>query len=299
MKFFKKNYKLFVSLICLVLISFYVLCFGIKKILKHEVYSKPNSQTKIYTVWHTETFEGGGKSRSIYLKKIISAIEKENKDVLFVFVEIKPENLESMLKNSQPDIISFGYGVGKILLTHLKSFSECYGVRDSFIESGSFSNKVYALPFMAGGYAKFEHNSHNPFIYGANNFTDATKGFSDEMTKYESQYLAYKEFVNNKNVSLVGTSRDLFRVCNLNNLGRINARITPLDNYTDLIQYIGITNSDKITNKFVEMACKTNQQSLCDYSLFGVQNNKLYSSDIYNDMENAIFKAKIPNCFDD
>ena len=99
-------------------------------------------------------------------------------------------------------------------------------------------------------------------------------------------------------VQLLGTARDLFRINNLNNIGRANAIINPINTYTDLIQYLGIVNSNKTTQKFMSLALSdTRQNSLIDYSLFSSKYNKIYSSGIYNDMEDAIFNCVIPNVF--
>ena len=104
--------------------------------------------------------------------------------------------------------------------------------------------------------------------------------------------------VYDKKVQLLGTGRDLFRINNLNSIGRTNAMITPIDTYTDLIQYLGIVNSNKITQKFISLALSdTYQNTLVDYSLFSSKYNKIYNSGIYNDMEDAIFSCSIPRVF--
>ena len=148
-----------------------------------------------------------------------------------------------------------------------------------------FNHSLLATEFHVGtnDYIKPEN------IYGTLNL---------KPTENESQYEAYKDFVYDKNVQLLGTGRDLFRINNLNNIGRTNAMIQPVDTYTDLIQYLGITNQNKATMNFVNLALSTTYQNrLKDYSLFSAKYNKLYHSGIYNDMENAIFSCTIPNVF--
>ena len=74
--------------------------------------------------------------------------------------------------------------------------------------------------------------------------------------------------------------------------------ITPIDSFTYLIQYLGITNLNSTTKKIVELALsETYQNKLVDYSLFSSKYNKLYYSGIYNDMEDAISMCRIPNVF--
>ena len=116
----------------------------------------------------------------------------------------------------------------------------------------------------------------------------------------EGQYDAYKDFVYNKNVKLLGTTRDLFRVLNLNSLGRTSAEISPIDSYTDLIQYLGVISINDHTLKFIDSCLSfDNQSKLVEYALFSSLSHKLYYNGIYSDMEDAIYRAQIPNVFYD
>lgn len=297
MKFIKKSWKFTLCLILICLLGVYVCFFAIKKVRNYDIYSKPSIDTKIYSVWHIETHEGGGKSRLTYLKNLAKQLEKENPGILFHFSTIEPNNLSESLQTSLPDIVSFGFGVGKILLPHLSVQDNSFSVRDELFASGNFANKLYAIPYIIGGYASFKHIENNTqTIYGNNDFTKPNN--TEKLTAYPSQYEAYKKFVNDKKVNLIGTTRDLFRVNNLNEIGRTTATIIPLDDYTDLIQYIGSTKNDEITKLFISSLLSQEYQSkLTEYALFSTLNTKIYSQGIYNDMENAIFKAKVPNVF--
>ena len=297
MKLIKKYWKSALVLTLIIALSVYVCLFAIKNVRNYAIYTKPNTETKIYTMWHIETFEGGGKSRLTYLKKLANKIEKENAGVLFHISTITPNNVEETLKNNIPNIVSFGFGVGKILLPYLSVQNNSYSVRDELFASGSFSNNLYAIPYIIGGYASFKHNENNTeTIYGSNDFTKPKN--TENLTAYPSQYEAYKKFVNDKKVNLIGTTRDLFRVNNLNEIGRTNATIIPLDDYTDLIQYIASTKKDEIIEKFISTLLSLSYQAkLTEYSLFSALNTKIYSQGIYNDMENAIFKTQVPNVF--
>ena len=297
MKLIKKSWKFILCFTLICFLGVYVCFFAIKNVRNYAIYTKPSIDTKIYTIWHIETHEGGGKSRLTYLKNLANKIEKENAGVLFHFSTIAPEKVEETLKNSIPDIISFGFGVGKILLPYLAVQDNSYSVRDELFTSGSFVTKFYAIPYIIGGYAHFSHNENNTqTIYGNNEFTKPYN--TENLTAYPSQYEAYKKFVNDKKVNLIGTTRDLFRVNNLNEIGRTTATITPLDDYTDLIQYISSTKNDEITKLFISSLMSPEYQAkLIEYSLFSALNTKIYSQGIYNDMENAMFKAQIPNVF--
>lgn len=296
MKLVKNYWKIICFVICVCVLGCYVCLYGFKKAKDFTIYSKQNVELKVYSVWHVETFEGGGKSRLTYLKNLALDIEKQNSGVLFNIVQVEPEILADKLNNSTPDIISFGYGVGKIVLPYLTNLTNTYSVRDELVLSGSFSNKVYAIPYIVSGYAKFVKSKNNlQTVYGFNAYTCPNNVAS--LIKQPSQYEAYKTFVN-KNYNLVGTCRDLFRVSNLINVNRMSATITPLSDFTDLIQYIACCTADDITELFLSKLLSSEYQTkLTNYSLFSSLGTKIYSTGIYNDMENAILKAKIPNVF--
>ena len=290
----------FLILFLAILLGFYVCFFGVSQAKKYEIYNKETAETKIYSILHTETFEGGGKSRILYIKNIARAIEKKHDGVLFMFKQIEPNNLEKELNSNHYDLISFGYGVGNQIIPHLLPLTKTYNVRDELIESGQFSNKIYALPFIVSGYAKIFHNTdYSNVIYGSNLFTNPEKtGLDEPLTEIVGQYEAYKNFINNKDFALLGTARDVFRVNNLNSLGRTNAMMSAVTGYSDLIQYIGICSQDNIIEEFLtSIFSEKNQLNLVEYSLFSSLYNKLYFSGIYNDMENAILSSAIPRVF--
>ncbi|MBQ9795656.1 MAG: hypothetical protein IJW36_01665 [Clostridia bacterium] len=302
LSFLKKNWFKLMSAVLIVALSTYVLMFGIKKAKNYEVFKGVEKEQTIYTIWHVETFEGGGKARIDYLKTIARNMEKQDETALFMIKIVDPRILDNALQNSQPDIISFGFGVGKVVLPYLTNFENTFDVRDELLYSGSFNKKLYAVPYIVSGYAMFNHSaSSTKFHVGTTNYTAPENIYNNldfQPAEKESQYEAYKDFVYDKNVQLLGTGRDLFRISNLNNIGRTNAMITPIDTYTDLIQYIGITNQNSVTKKFVEFALSdTYQRTLVDYSLFSSKYNKLYYSGIYNNMEDAIYSCTIPNVF--
>ncbi len=300
MKFVKKYMIKIIILILICLLGFYVCFCGISQAKRYEIYKKELAETKIYNILHTETFEGGGKSRILYLKNIARAIEKKHDGVLFMFKQTDPSNIEKELQTNHYDLISFGFGVGKEVISHLKPLELTYNVRDELIESGKFSNNVYALPYIVSGYAQIYHKADfSNMIYGSTLYTNPKQlNLEKPLTEIIGQYEAYKNFIYNKDYALLGTARDVYRVNNLNSLGRTNAMMTALEGYTDLIQYIGICSKDAIIEEFLQnIFCTQNQANLVEYSLFSSLHNKLYSSGIYNDMENAILSSSIPRVF--
>ena len=302
MKWLKKNWFKFLNILLISILSIYVLAVAIKKTKDYEIYKEPEIETKIYTVWHVETFEGGSAPRINLLKKVARKIESENDGILFMIKEIDADDLSINLENSTPDIISFGYGVGKIVLPYLQANENSYDIRDELLLSGSFNNQFYALPYIASGYAIITHGTLSEnFHCGTTGYTNPENLYSSlniNVSIEETQYEAYKSFVYDDSVSLLGTGRDVFRINNLNKIGRANASITPVDSYTDLIQYVGVVNKDDYTEEFVKILISNEYQSeLNKYSLFSVKYDKIYSEGIYSDMENAIYRCSVPNVF--
>ena len=296
-----KKFALIINFSLIAILCIYVIFFSFKNATNYEIYSEQKENTQIYTIWHIETFEGGSKARIDYLKTIARQLEKQNPLNLFMIKPINPENIKIELENSTPDIISFGYGVGNEILPYLQVLNSSYNVRYELVESCLFNNQIYCLPYIVSGYAEFKHDINSTeFHCGTNNYTKPQNIYTSNPIEIESQYEAYKDFVNNKKVHLLGTARDVFRVDNLNKIGRTNATIYPVNTYTDLLQYIGIINTNSTTNQFIEHIFKQdNQLQLVNYSLFSSLHTKLYNSGIYNDMENAILTAKIAGVFDE
>ena len=300
MKKFLKRLIVPLNIVGIVILGLYSLFVAIPRARVYEIYSAPEVETKIYTVWHVETFEGGGKARVDYLKAVARKIEAENTGVLIMVKTIDPARLEDELEAGQPNIISFGYGVGDIVLPYLKTLDNAYSVRDELVKSGMFNNTLYALPFIVSGYAMITHGSLTENFHCGSEWTNPNMIYERmnlTPVEQESQYEAYKDFVNDKTSTLLGTARDVFRVNNLNAIGRTTAIITPVDSYTDLIQYLGLIKSDEITNQFLSLAeSEEFQLSLTDYSLFSSTLN-LYSSGLYADMENAILNCEVARVF--
>ena len=302
MKFLKKHWFKLISSLLILALAVYVLCVGIKKANDYEIYSKPQVETKIYTIWEVDTFEGGSLSRINYLKHLARETEKKNAGVLFMVKQIELENFAAELSEGAPDIISFGYGLGGQVFEFLQPLDLTYDVRDELVESGSFNGKVYCLPYIVSGYAMITHGTlTNEFHCGQTGYTfpqNAYAPYKLEPAKEESQYEAYKSFVYNNSTTLLGTGRDVVRVDNLNNLGRASAMITPIDYYSDLVQYLGLVNADEICKQFLKDALSNkSQNTLVDYKLYSAKYGKIYTSGIYSDMEDAILNAEIPNVF--
>lgn len=259
---------------------------------------------QIYEWWHIESFEGGGANRQNYLNSLCLQYEKNNPTKLFIVKSIEADQLADALTKSSPHLISFSEQVAKIVLPYLQPFSNEYNIQDNFLESSKFNGKLMALPFIASGYCYFTKTnaSKELNLYTANNnFHNALSlvlGQEVNNNQTLSSYECYTRFVNNSNIKLLGTARDLFRIKNLENIGRLTAYYEPVSTFTDLIQYVGITTNDKNILNFVDFVMSDESQNkLANLSLFSTKHLKLYTDPLYSSMEQAIKSCHVPNIF--
>ena len=262
-----------------------------------------NSTIQIYEWWHIESFEGGGANRQNYLNQLALNYEKENPTTLFMVKRIEADQLEEALKQNTPHLISFSEQVAKIVLPYLQSFDNEYNIQDNYLESATYNKKLMALPFIASGYCYFtKTNSKELNLYTTNNnLHNALSLTSNEIINNGqtlSSYECYAKFVNSNNIKLLGTARDLFRIKNLESLGRFNVTYEPVPTFTDLVQYLGKTTNNKEVTKFIEYVLSdTNQRKLSDLSLFSTKHLKLYTEPTYAQMEINLQSCYVPNIF--
>ena len=295
------------KLINLSLILFFVafsllVCFN--KFNGTPLISGNNKQLQIYEWWHIECFEGGGKSRKNYLTQLSLNYEKNNPTQLFMVKSISADQLQEALRQNIPHLFSFSEQVAKIVLPYLVACNKEYNIKNNFLESATYNKKLMAIPFIASGYCYFtKTNSKEPLsLYSANNnFHSAIpilNGQSINDGNSLSSYDCYTKFVNKTNIKLLGTARDLFRIKNLENLGRFSCTYEPVSIFTDLVQYIGITSNNKNVLNFVDYVMSDkNQQKLTDLSLFSTKHIKLYTESTYSTMEQALSTCFVPNIF--
>lgn len=259
---------------------------------------------KIYEWWHIESFEGGGANRQNYLSSLALEYEKEHPTILFMVKRIEPDQLEEALTVNTPHLISFSEQVAKIVLPYLQQFDNEYGIQDNFLKSATYNGKLMALPFIASGYCYFtKSNSKDDLkLYTANNNLHNALNLVDISTINKGEtltsYECYTKFVNNSDIKLLGTARDLFRIKNLENLGRFSVTYEPVSNFTDLIQYLGaISYDDNIKNFISYVMSDTNQYKLSNLKLFSTKHLKLYTEPIYSEMEQSLSTCIVPNIF--
>lgn len=263
-----------------------------------------NDNLHIYEWWHIESFEGGGKNRLNYLNQLAINYEKENPTKLFMVKLIDADQLESALAQNTPHLISFSEQVATVVLPYLKEFDNEYDVMDNFNDSAKYNGRLMAIPFIVSGYCYFtKTNSKDDLkLYTANNNLHSASHLAQSVNNglTLSSYECYTKFVNNNDVKLLGTARDLFRIKNLESLGRFSVNYEPVDSFTDLVQYLGKTTDDKEVYKFIDYVMdNNNQRKLADLSLFSTKGLKLYSEPTYKLMESALSSCNVPNIFID
>lgn len=291
----------------------------------------------VINLWLVDSFEGGSGSRQSWLTKRSAKFETQNKGLFVCVTTLTESQLMDKLADGQNfDMICFSRGVGASLFDKLAPLNVDFGaVMDNFVESGRVGNTTYAVPVYAGVYCLFARQSQQsgdllsncltttftrkigkntvklaPLVCGFTPYNSPLtalamsggKGvFQPDYTK--SQYAAYEQFVDNKTaVTLLGTQRDMYRLDKRLQLGKMeNLLFAPLTAYTDLVTYVGVSNTTQNTNvctKFVQyLLSDTVQQSVVDMSMFSVTRQDLYTKDWYTLCEKGLANAYVPNVF--
>lgn len=246
---------------------------------------KPKSQAQgVLTMWHIESFEGGGYNRHQFLLKQMIELEKKNPG-LFVSIQTltKAQALDQLSQGILPDLVSFGTGAGDIFEPYAQEYEGRLNIKQEFIKSGS-KEKLKAVAFMTGGYmlacnlelAKamgidtgnklidniFKegqvYNKGKSVRYTLTSARESnlplaavlksTSGVFKQNSYFEAQTQldAYNVFTSQNAAILLGTQRDLNRIINrINQNNMFECDFTYLSGYTDLVQYLAITAKDE------------------------------------------------------
>lgn len=217
---------------------------------------------KILEVWQIDMCEGGKGSRRQYLSNVAEKFEKTNDNVLVTVINQTVESAETNFqKGVYPDLISYSQGICG--LKSLVSPIETCGKYVGAVSGG----KTYAVPWAFGGYAYFERESVNAVdkIYlskGDYNLPVVAafmEGLDVNICVELPPEEAFNDFLNDKNSALIGTQRDLFRAKSKN----LSFKVTSLNKFTDIVQYISIIGSDKnsriLSNAFIDFLIEFSQ----------------------------------------
>ena len=230
------------SLIFTVAFSAVMIVCGVKQSKNGSV---AQSDEKIYIeLWHIDTFEGGTGSRAAFLSAVSKQYEKNNKVCVTVKTQTALSAAEFFAKGVFPDLLSYGNGVALPYEMLVKIYSR--------------KPYEYAVPWCMGGYVRIVRKGVNAtktiLSVQDNALSLVAAGFEEidcaDITEVSSN-LAIYEFYKNKDVALIGTQRDLYR---LENKG-IDIEVAPLTVFNDLYQYVSVLSvSDeraKAANAFV------------------------------------------------
>ena len=303
----------------------------------------PNASYKgIIELWNVETFEGGSGSRQSWLTSKSAKFEKQNTGLYVHVTNLTVDELKQKLAdNQQFDIICFGRGVGDVVKDYLAPLEvSTRDLRENMLLAGQFDGKQYALPLYAGAYGLFARTSQlaqdellnkaltqtytrkvgkntielSPMICG---FTPSNspltalalsggKGSAASIAEDVTQYQAYEQFVSNKTaVTLLGTQRDLYRLNQREQNGKIESLgFVPLSGYTDLVQFVGVNANcgEKLSScqAYLQYLISDEvQQSLVNLSLFCAYDKSIYTDERYVALEQGLSAAFVPNAFAD
>ena len=302
---------------------------------------QPLSYQGVVEMWNVETFEGGVGSRESWLINRAAKFESAHKGLFVHVTTLTVEQAEAKLNDGQSfDMICFSRGVGSLVKGQLAAFSgSVSAIKDNYLLSGQLDGSLYAVPLYSGAYCLFARAEQlssdrlladaltakytrkigknvvelQPLICGFTPYNSPLSALalsggkgkaavSDTVTQYQ----AYEQFVANKTaVTLLGTQRDMYRLSQRESNGKIeNLVFAPLTGYTDLVQYVAVsqTAGDKAASceKFIEyLTGEQAQSTLTNMSLFSVLDANFYTADRYAQCETSLATAYVPNVFGD
>ena len=292
----------------------------------------------VIELWNVEAFEGGSGSRGSWLTNKSAKFEQTNRGLFVHVTTLTEQEARQKLQDGQAfDIICFCRGIGDDVKQRLAPLTlDTKQLRDNMLLAGQFDNKQYAVPLYAGAYCLFARTSQlaeedllnkaltqtytrkigkntvelSPLVCG---FTQSNspltalamsggKGSADGIAEDVTQYQAYERFVSNRSaVTLLGTQRDLFRLSQREQNGKIEQLgFCPLSGYTDLVQFVGVSVDcgEKFASaqEYLQYLISDEVQSgLVGLSVFTALDKSFYTDEI----ERGLSSAFVPNVFAD
>jgi len=124
---------------------------GIEENLKGNV----SSFQGILTVWNVDTFESGSQSKTVFLENAGTQFSKDNQGLYLLIKNLSVEEMtQNFMSGIYPDIISFGFGIGKMVQPLLENLAtlDTGAVRGEILSSGTDGEGLKAVGFLMGGY---------------------------------------------------------------------------------------------------------------------------------------------------
>lgn len=271
----KKVISILIGLVCITLIV-------ISPFLLPDKDKDTSQSSVILSVWHVDSFEGGKGSRYSFLRKNAEQFCKKYKGVFIVVSNFTPNSInQSLSLGKLPDVISYG---NCFLSLENKAKSLSADVKDG----GTIADKRYAVSYLRGGYFVIKRGDGGKEIVlskGEYLTPEIACLFSSERS---SNYLiktpteAYQYMLRNKNSTLIGTQRDIYRLIN----GNVEFSAQPIKEYSDVFQYLSLT-SQKSQNEFYAklfidyMITPKVQQSVNSLGMLSVNQGETLSDNEY------------------
>ena len=173
-----------------------------------------------------------------------------------------------------------------------------------FVKNDKKKSVVYSLDFGCGKYS-LPHMALLAY-YDSGEFLIADKTLN-KTNIMQSSYSAYCNFIAGKSTLLLGTVRDVFRVKNREQNGKLeNVIVCPLEKFSDLVQFAFVVDSgDELKNKYIKqfaeyLISEKAQTLVVDSGLFSTNSKLNYGvkEGVMKDITpNNISDYTIPNVF--
>ncbi len=266
-----KSYIRFMKkLISVLIVAVWLITVSVSVMMLFKKEEDKKVETLILELWQLDMVEGGKGSRRNYLLSAAKEFENKYDNVLLTVISQTAECAEEMFKNGvYPDMISYSQGLDGVfpLCQEITGFGVSYG--------GKYKNALYALPWAYGGYFLIERDGlESPsqvYVSKTDSNLPLLAAFLEGLTLNNPIEMpseqSYYAFLKDKNSALLGTQRDIYRLENKD----MSLKITPLKNYTDIVQYVSVMKGDSVRtelcNDFIKILVEKSQK---DINLLGM-----------------------------
>lgn len=158
---------------------------------------------------------------------------------------------------------------------------------------GKKTRHIYSLTFGGNDYSSAMNLFSRAFSQSSEELAES--GILDSAYRKQTSYQAYCSFIENKSTYLLATGRDIHRMQNRLTAGKVQDFLyQPFQEYTDLVQFISVVNSqpniEKVCNQFVEyLVSQKVQENLSSIGMLSpLKNMNLYQNHFLKDLENSI-----------
>lgn len=238
----------------------------------------PNEHTaraerkRVVRIWNVDTFEGGKGSRTAFLKKAASIVEKRDQNVYYLISSYTPDGANAAFEGGEkPDILSFGVG--------LSAYAECSLPLPYTFSGGETEDGCLAYPWCRGEYVlfslteDFEADGAVAISCGGSNLPQVAAALAGIEGEEVDSLSAYVSFLNGNYRYLLGTQRD---ACRFASRG-VSYFSKPLDAYCDLYQYISVLTAEKREDCFAfldVLLSERVQSALVDIGMYPVKSGR-------------------------